>query len=475
MLAFALAVLIFFSARNRFSDPDTWWHLKVGESIWNTRSIPHQDQYSYTTNHHSWIAHEWLAEVSLYGAYKLGGYRGLWLWLAGFGSLLCILVYALCSLYSGNAKVSLLGGLVGWFFATVSLALRPLLLGHIFLIVELLLLHLGRSRDRRWFWGLPPLFAVWVNCHGSHIFGLGVAALFLFCSFFDFRAGQLFSERWDRRTRLLLGAILPLCAAALMINPIGWRLPAYPLDLLFKQSNNLAYISEWRPLSFKEPWGLGLFAVAALGGVVVLLRRASLRLEEVLLILLGLWMGMRHTRMVFVFGILAAPILCRLLADLWERWDPWRDNRVANTVMILASTALLIAATPTVPELERQVEKSNPVKAVQFIRQAGLAGPMLNEYVWGGYLIWALPEHPTYVDGRTDIFDWTGVFMEYGRWSNLQEDPRLVLEKRKINFCLVSKDATIVEVFPFLPGWKKVYSDEVAAVFARSPAGSGSP
>ena len=213
---------------------------------------------------------------------------------------------------------------------------------------------------------------------------------------------------------------------------------------------------------------MGLFALGALGGAVVLLRRASLRLEEVLLILLGLWMGLRHTRMVFVFGILAAPILCRLLADLWEGWDPWRDNRVANTVMIAASIALLIAATPTVAELERQVEKANPVKAVQFIRQSGLAGPMLNEYVFGGYLIWALPEHKTYVDGRTDIFDWTGVFMEYGRWSNLQEDPRLVLEKRKINFCLVSKDATMVEVFPFLPEWKKVYSDQVATVFART-------
>ena len=32
---------------------------------------------------------------------------------------------------------------------------------------------------------------------------------------------------------------------------------------------------------------------------------------------------------------------------------------------------------------------------------------MLNEYVYGGYLIWAAPENPVFVDGRADIFEWT--------------------------------------------------------------------
>ena len=31
----------------------------------------------------------------------------------------------------------------------------------------------------------------------------------------------------------------------------------------------------------------------------------------------------------------------------------------------------------------------------------------------------------------------------------------------------MSKDAPMTFVLPYLPGWRKVYSDDVAAVFAR--------
>ena len=467
VLALALAVLVFYNARDRFKDPDTWWHLKVGESIWNTRSIPDRDQYSYTTGNRPWLAHEWLSQLSLYAAYRWGGYPTLWLWLAGFGSLLFILLYVLCSLHSGNAKVSLLGGMMGWYFGTVSLALRPLILGHVFLIVELILIHLARRHHRRWLWGLPPLFAVWVNCHGSHFFGLGVLGLYLVCSFLSFRAGLLASEPWDARTRKLLCAILPGSVAALFVNPMGWRLPFYPLDLIFRQKANLEFITEWNALDFQSAWGMGLLVVTLVCALLVLLRRTELRLDELLLFLAGVFVGARHTRLVFVFGILAAPLLCRLLADLWPRWEPGRDNRVANAVMILASLAILTAVSPGATHLRTQVEKNHPAGAVEFIRKTGLAGPMLHDYVFGGYLIWALPEHKVFADGRADLFVRSGVFMEYMRWSNLQEDPRVMLDKYKINFCLLQKNSAMNAVLPYIPGWKKVYSDEIAVIFAR--------
>jgi hypothetical protein len=92
---------------------------------------------------------------------------------------------------------------------------------------------------------------------------------------------------------------------------------------------------------------------------------------------------------------------------------------------------------------------------------------MLNEYVFGDYLIWALPEQRDFIDGRGDVFDWTGVLQEYGRWAMLQEDPNILLDKYHIHFCLLSKDAAMTRVLPYLSGWKKVYSDDVSAIFAR--------
>jgi hypothetical protein len=60
-----LAVLTVLTVRGRFDDPDLWWHLKMGQVIYSTHSIPAHDLFSYTTNHQALVPQEWLAELSL--------------------------------------------------------------------------------------------------------------------------------------------------------------------------------------------------------------------------------------------------------------------------------------------------------------------------------------------------------------------------------------------------------------------------
>src|SRR6266540_2125278 len=252
MLAAVLVVLTVLTVRSRLNDPDVWWHLKTGEIIWNTHSIPSTDLFSFTTNNHPWTAHEWLSQVTIYGAWKAGGYTGLMIWLCVFPSAFFIAGYVLCSLYSGNAKVALLGALVTWFFATVGLAVRPHVLGYLLLTCELLIIHAARTRNRRWFLALPPLFAVWVNCHGSFIFGLMILAAFLFCSFFEFRAGLLVSSRWEKPQRVMMMIGLALSIAALFVNPVGVKQVIYPLDVMLNHSTGLASVDEWQAPRFDD-------------------------------------------------------------------------------------------------------------------------------------------------------------------------------------------------------------------------------
>ena len=104
----------------------------------------------------------------IYGAYRLSGYSSLMLWLCFFTASLLIAGYTHCSLYSGNSKTALLGSSDDLVVRDpVGFAIRPQMIGYLLLIVELLMLHLGQNRNRRWFLGLPPLFAIWINCHGS--------------------------------------------------------------------------------------------------------------------------------------------------------------------------------------------------------------------------------------------------------------------------------------------------------------------
>src|ERR1035438_1703639 len=167
--------------------------------------------------------------------------------------------------------------------------------------------------------------------------------------------------------------------------------------------------------------------------------------------------------MLFLFGLLTAPALSHYG---WAK-EAKRANPLANALVILGCLAAIVWLFPGKTDLEAQVENRNPVGAVRYIRRAQPAGRMLNDYRFGGYLIWALPETKVFVDGRTDIFDWTGVLDEYVRWANLTDDPMALLDKYHIGFCLLYRDSAAARVMPYLPGWKKAFEDGLAVVFIR--------
>ena len=468
MLAGLLIVLAVLSVRSRFVDPDMWWHLKTGEIIWTTHTIPLSDVFSYTTNHHSLIPQEWLSQVSIYGAYKLGGYSGLMLWLCLLSSAVFIAGYLLCALYSGNAKVALVGAMVIWFFSTIGLAIRPQMIGYLLLILEMLVIHLGRSRSPRWFLVLPLVFLVWINCHGSFMLGIVLAAIMLLSSYFDFRMGSLVAHSWDPSRRRMFIVSLGLSLVALFLNPVGMKQILYPFDTMLNMHILMGNVEEWAPLTLNDPRGMVLLAIVVGSLLLVILGQSEMFLDELLLLGFGTWLGFSHVRMLVVFGILAAPILSRQLAMFWDQYKIEEDRIWPNLVMITLALVVATLAFPSRDNLERQVAEHTPARAVEFIKANHLSGPMLNEYGFGGYLIWAAPELPVMIDGRTDLYEWSGFLGEFGNWATLQSDPRTLLEKYHVNFCLLTNQSPMVHVLPLLHEWRLVYSDGNAVIFVRS-------
>ena len=463
-----LVVLATMTARLRLSDPDMWWHLKLGEIIWKTHSIPTVDLFSFTTNHQASIPQEWLAQVSIYCAYHVGNLTGLMLWLCLVTTTLLIAGYGLCAIYSGNVKVAFVGALTIWFFGSVGISIRPQLIGYLFLIIELLLIRFGQNRDPRWFFGLPVLFLVWVNCHGSFFLGLVVAAIFLFASFFNFQAGSLVAPRWDPRCRWMLAVALMLSVAALFVNPDGLKLILYPINTIFHQPLGLSNVEEWKQTEISDPRGIGLLALLLCSFLLAIIRRSELYWHELLLLIPATWLGLGHRRLLFVFGILAAPIISRQLSSFWNGYDAEKDRIWPNAVLIGVLLLTTVLVFPNRQSLENQVEKQNPVEAVEFIKTHNLEGPMLNAYPFGGYLIWAMPEHPVFVDGRADIYEWSGVLADYLNWGSLTSDPNLLLQKYKINFCLLSSDSPMVRVLLLLHEWRIIYSDDKSVILVRN-------
>jgi hypothetical protein len=468
-------VLGVLTVRGRFDDPDMWWHLKLGEVTWTSHRIPATDLFSYTTNHHAYIAHEWLSQLTLYAAYRFAGYSGLMFWLCCLTATLLIAGFSLCLLYSGNATVAFLGAFAIWLFGTFGFATRPQMIGYLLLVVELYLLQLGLTRSPRWFLALPPLFAIWVNCHGSFLLGIAFAALLLFSSWFSFQRGALLAMPWEPRRRRILALALALSLAALFVNPIGVKLALYPLQIMLHSPVNLGAVSEWRPLRLLDPRGIAFLAMLGCTFLLAAFGRARLLWHELLMLTLVAAEAARYERLVFVFGIVAAPILSRMLSALWKEPAATQVRPLGNATLMAVSLLIVIFAFPSRQNLAAQVEQNSPVKAVEFIQANHLSGNMLNNYVSGGYLIWAAPEHPVFVDGRADIFEWTGVLQEYGNWATLRSDPNSLLDKYRISFCLLARDAPIAYVLSRLPNWKAVYSDERWVILVRIPSATPAP
>lgn len=466
-MAALLLVLVVATIRSRFDDPDMWWHLRTGEIIAQSHSIPTTDEFSFTTNHHPYVPHEWLAQLSIYAAWKVAGNSGLMLWLSFWSALLVIGSYLYCILYSENVKLAFMGALIAWVFGTVGFAIRPQMIGYCLLLVELLILYLGSTRSHRWFLALPPLFALWVNTHGSFFLGMLILAVVACCSFLEFRLGPVVAHRWERRRSLFLCAALLLSVAALFINPIGVAQVTYPINTMSEQKLALANTTEWLPLPFDDVRTYLLWGVVLLVSWLPALRAKQIFLHEVLLVALGLALAAPHARMMIVFGILSAPVLCRLLADAWEGYVPEKDKWLPNAFLTALSLALCFVAFPSAQNLQAQVEKNSPVKAADFVRHSHLSGNMLNSYVYGGFLIWSLPEHKVFIDGRADVFEWSGVMSDFGSWATLQTDPRRLLDKYSVNFCLLASTDPMANVLPLMPGWTKIYSDGSAIIFSR--------
>jgi hypothetical protein len=471
----ALAVLAVLTVRDRFDDPDMWWHLKIGEAIWTTHAIPTTDLFSYTTNHHGIVPQEWLSELLIYGAYRVGGFSGMMLWLCVFTTALLVAGYVLCSRYSGNAKVGFLGAMLVWFFSTGGLVVRPQVISYVLLVLELLLVQLGFTRNRRWFFLLPPLFALWVNCHGSFFLGIAVLGAILGCSLFSFERGGVACLRWQASQRRTLAIATLLSAAAVFLNPMGAKQVLYPLDTMLRQPLVTSQIDEWKPLLMSDPRAIVLLGVVAFVFLCVIVRRSErLYLHELALLAGSAWFALSHRRMCFAFGIFAAPVVTRLLSEAWDKYDPRRDRAVPGAVVVALAAMTAFFAFPSRQHLAKQVNDGNPVKAVSYIRTHNLTGNMLNSYAYGGYLIWAMPEHPVFIDGRSDLYEWAGVFREYGAWATLQSDPNKLLDKYHVKFCLIERDSPMAHVLPLMGGWKEVYSDNASVIFVKWSAGDSS-
>jgi hypothetical protein len=473
MLASIIVFWVFIGAGYAVWDADIWWHLRNAEYLFTHLKTPSVDLYSYTTNAHPWMNHEWLAEIPYLVAWRAGGLMGIYA--VSLSLLLVILLGIFYWAYkqSGNLKGAFVVSCFSVFLAVVSFGPRTILFGYIYLLILLLLLARYRSTGQSPLWVIPPLFCLWINTHGSWLLGLIMFGIHVVSGLVEGSWGRVEAVRWtpQQSKRLLLTA--GASVAALFVNPFTYRLVFYPFDLAFRQKLNIGNVEEWASVDFNDARGkvvLILLAVVFLGA---LFSQRTWKLEELLMAGFGLYTGLMHIRFLFLAAILLAPLLAKML-DFVPPYQPEIDKPPLNALVMGIVLLIAIYRVPSRADLEKDVAVHFPANALSYIKANALQDRVFHDYVWGGYLIFFARDVKTFVDGRTDIFEYTGVLKDYLDATQIRS-PLQVMDKYEIRSVLLPPDSPLTYLLEHQRGWKRVFGDRVAVIFERAPVALADP
>jgi hypothetical protein len=451
-----------------FVEGDTFWHTAVGERILDTYHWPTTNYYSFTAPNSAWLAYEWLGEVLMAAASRLGGPQALMALLTVLVAMIVVLLYYSAILASGNPKsafaaTALVLPLLGSCFSV-----RPQLLGYIFLLITLICLERYRRGAPMSLWLLPLVFVLWVNTHGTFALGLAAMAIYGLAGLKDFHMGRLEGRAWLPRQRAHLALVFGLCVAALLVNPYGPHLLQYELGIT-AQPVNLTYFQEWQPLAFNESFGIWfLVLLLALPLGMVVLRRTQ-RAESVALVLLAVYLACRHQRFVVFFAIVLAPIFARMLAEVFPAYEPDKNLPALNAVLIAFFAAGAVAFFPSSASLQRLIDRNQPRRAMDYLRAHPVPGPMFNDDFWGGYLIWASRgQQKVFIDGRSDAYEPSGVLADYIRIIEPTPEALPLLEKYGVRSCLLDRNGSLCALLDAQRGWRRAYEDDLSVLYVRT-------
>lgn len=336
----AASILAFPLCLDATSDPDLWWHLRLGQWIAEHHAVPHTELFSYTAAGAPQVDHEWLSELLFWAVHAAVGLLGLAL-LVALVTWSGLLALALTARQRGAGGFTT--GLVLLFGSRAIQPVagtRPQMLTFALLCWSLFLLDRHLRRGGRRIWLLVPLFLLWAQLHAGFAAALGILAVVL--------AVELATAWWRRAAEpigrgryLTAGAALGLCAAAALVNPYGGELYRYALLGSTPAAHQL--IQEWQPPDFTSladaPVGLLILATAA----AMLLGRSRLRPVHVVLFLVGTAAALVAVRNIAIAVALLSPTLAELLPLRYRL--PARPALLpaAAAAAALAGTALAIA------------------------------------------------------------------------------------------------------------------------------------
>lgn len=464
MLAGMIGIVVYFFLGRSIADPDIWWHLKNAQILVQQHHWVRYDTYSFTVAGTPWVNSEWLSEVLYYAAWKLDGFQGIFILYSIMAELIMMGVLVVSYQASDSIKASFFATAVAVSMATVNFGPRTILFGWACMVVLMSILWRLMRKGIAPLWVVPIVFAVWVNLHGSWLIGLMVFGIVFCCGLVGGRFGGIVATKWTRAQLKALIWTGVVTVPALMLNPYGYKVVFYPFDMAYRQKLNISHIEEWASLDFHEPRGKIFFVVLAGLLSLGLARKRSWKLAELALVVFAMYLSLTYVRFLFVGGILIAPVLARQL-DFLPAYQKEIDKSWLNAMIVAVLCGVILYHLPSQRVLAEDVGKKFPSGALRFVQEHP-GERTVNHYMYGGYMAWSSPAIPTFIDSRTDIFEYKGVLKDYLDLIQLKGSLD-ELDKYRAHFVLFPKADPLSYLLRHNIAWKVAYEDDHDDVFER--------
>jgi len=456
-MPFLLVVgLIGMAARQGFrpiGDPDTWWHLRLGDDLWRSWNFTDPAPWTRFATE-PWVTTQWLPEVIASRVEHAFGLPGVvWLLCAGL-VLLTAVLYLTCR---GEADVlaATIATLVAFLGMSATLTPRPQLVSFILLLV-VTSAWLRTARDLRPRWWLIPLAWLWACSHGMWFSSIAVGAVVV--------VGLILDGRIRGATALRLLAIPASSLMLASMTPAGPRLLLSP----FAVAGVTGFITEWAPPSIHD---LSAAAAAVMIAVVALTwaRGRQVAWTQIGLLLLATCWALLSARTVTLAAAMAAPLMAAALQSLLPGDAPRVSRRElaalgGTVVATLAVVTLLLPAGTATPanvpnELNASLDRLPPHTVV------------FNDFELGGWLLWRHPRLEPVIDGRAEAFP-RAQFEGYIKTSQVNNGWEKFLETTGSTHALVKEHSPLAIALTERLHWRAVGRDDGYLLLA-APKGVG--
>ena len=445
---------------------DLAYQLRAGDIMLSTHGILRTDLFSAVAHGRPWLNQQWLGQIVMSIAFRLGGWFGLVALRALLTGLVLTFLFLACRAAGSASRRAAWLTLASGTLLASGFMLRAQLLGMLCFAATAWLVARRRTHPRG-VWIAIPITIVWANLHGSFF----LAPLLLGLGWLEDR----WVQRRPPRTLLLagLGSLL-----ATTVNPYGYRVWIYAVDLT-RNPVIRRTIVEWQPPTIQTYTGAMFFLSMVVVAALLIARvRRPVPWGSLLPLVAFLAIGVTAVRGAYWWGMVAPIVLAEVLSHRPDRpATERRDPAGPLNVAIIAVLALALIATMIrwAPYTGSGIPGPNrlsyaPVGITEQLHRILQPGDILfNAQEWGSWLELEFPQNPVVVDSLVEVIP-ENAWWKYYAASWGAEGWQATLDSWDVDVAVLARDqqADLIPRMKRDPGWRLAYQDAEGLIFTRA-------